>query len=156
MIMHSLPSEVPSFDLILDLGSCFGWGASLLEDEEVGAFRDCLASPRTPASASCVRRIIPVRPVYVAEDEDEDEGTETETECDGSMDGWSDQAETGSASYSDGEESEWSLDDEGGDGDEDEVERISPFVDEMIWCVQVVWFWVLHVGVALLMHRTAL
>ena len=136
---------MPSVDLILDLGSCFGWGALLLKDEEVAAFRDCLASsrPASTSNASCVRRIIPVRPVYG--------DTDTDTECDDSeesdvdSDARSDETEWGSASYSDREEPHWSWDegegeDEDEDEDEDEVKGIPSCVDGMIWCVHVMGF----------------
>ena len=118
-----------AFDLFLDLRSCFGDGAVYLFDEEVRAFRACLRVPSSvgvPLAASAWRRrIIPVRPVCV----DEDEETDTYTDCgecedDGDCDARSDPPEWG---YSDSEDEGegWSFDadqDEGEFGDENEDE----------------------------------
>ncbi|PIL32886.1 hypothetical protein GSI_05004 [Ganoderma sinense ZZ0214-1] len=105
-LVDGFPAEVPSFDLILDLVSCFGQGAVHLEDEDVRAFRDCLSSyERVQVPAPYSRRIIPIRPVYVGEDEDL-VGSDTDTvraDCgkfEDDFDAWSDKSEWG---YSDSE-----------------------------------------------------
>ncbi|KAM5545144.1 hypothetical protein V8D89_001255, partial [Ganoderma adspersum] len=113
-IVDGFPEEVLGFDLVLDLGSCFGPGAVYLFDEEVRAFRACLvSSARVPAS--CRRRIIPVRPVCVEANEDTT-GTDTDTDCGEceDEDARSDRPEWG-YSDSEDEDKDWFL-------DEDEVE----------------------------------
>ncbi|PIL32888.1 hypothetical protein GSI_05006 [Ganoderma sinense ZZ0214-1] len=113
-LVNSFPAEIPSFDLILDLVSCFGQGAVHLEDEDVRTFPDCLSSyerVQVPAPYS-LRRIIPIRPVYVGEDEDL-VGSDTDTvradcgEFEDNLDAWSDKSEWG---YSDSEDEGYSED----------------------------------------------
>ena len=116
-----------AFDLFLDLRSCFGDGAVYLFDEEVRAFRTCLrvSSSVGVRASAWRRRIIPVRPVCV----DEDEETDTYTDCgecedDGDCDARSDLPEWG-FSDSEDEGDGWSFDadqDEGEFGDENEDE----------------------------------